>query len=148
MVSAQTITPKTAVITPKTADKVTEKRMGKQTTSSTKTTTTGSKKSNSRKSSGGMKEITARNANLKTCVQQFEKQFGDGAHYVLGSEPNWSDRRNFHRKSILGLGTRAVGGIPTGRVIEIFGPESRWKNNLGAARCGRVAEEGRDRGIY
>ena len=136
MVSAQTITPKTAAITPKTAaitpktaDKVTEKRMGKQTTSSTKTTTTRSKKSNSRKSSVGMKEITAQNANLKTCVQQIEKQFGDGAIMSLGqSQIGPIEGISTGSLSLdLALGGR---GIPTGRVIEVFGPESSGKTTL------------------
>jgi len=122
MVSAQTIMPKTA-------GKATEKRMGKQTTSSTKTTTTGSKKSNSRKSSVGMKEITARNANLKTCVQQIEKQFGDGAIMSLGGS-RCGPIEGISTGSLsldLALGGR---GIPKGRVVEIFGPESSGKTTL------------------
>ena len=122
MVSAQTIKPKTA-------DKATEKRMGKQTTSSTKTATAGSKKSNSRKSSAGMKEITAQNANLKTCVQQIEKQFGDGAIMSLG-ESRSGPIEGISTGSLsldLALGGR---GVPTGRIIEVFGPESSGKTTL------------------
>ncbi len=122
MVSAQTITPKTA-------DKATEKRMGKQTTSSTKTATAGSKKSNSRKASAGMKQITAQNANLKTCVQQIEKQFGDGAIMSLG-ESRSGPIEGISTGSLsldLALGGR---GVPTGRIIEVFGPESSGKTTL------------------
>jgi len=69
------------------------------------------------------------NGNLKTAVQQIEKQFGDGAIMPLGGEG---------RSQIQGIPTgclsldMALGGqgIPRGRIIEVFGPESSGKTTL------------------
>ncbi len=86
-------------------------------------------------SNGGKKAASAvetmlqQNSNLKTAVQQIEKQFGDGAIMPLGSE---------RRKRIEGIRTGSLSldvalggqGIPRGRVIEIFGPESSGKTTL------------------
>ncbi len=69
------------------------------------------------------------NAQLKTTLQQIEKQFGEGSIMPLGSE---------RRGPIKGISTGCLSldlalggpGIPRGRVIEIFGPESSGKTTL------------------
>ncbi len=66
---------------------------------------------------------------LKTTVAQIEKQFGDGAIMPLGA----------HRQGrIEGISTGSLSldmalggqGIPLGRVVEVFGPESSGKTTL------------------
>ena len=66
---------------------------------------------------------------LKTAVAQIEKEFGEGAIMPLGSD---------HVGRIEGIPTGSLsldialggGGIPRGRVVEVFGPESSGKTTL------------------
>jgi recombination protein RecA len=66
---------------------------------------------------------------LKTALQQIEKQFGEGSIMPLGAEAN---------VQIEGISTGSLSidlalggqGIPRGRIIETFGPESSGKTTL------------------
>ena len=66
---------------------------------------------------------------LKTTVAQIEKQFGEGAIMPLGAG-------GVHKITGISTGSlsldMALGGqgIPSGRVVEIFGPESSGKTTL------------------
>lgn len=67
---------------------------------------------------------------LNLAVGQIEKQFGKGSIMRLGSDSVLPDVATIPTGSIsldIALG---VGGIPRGRVIEIFGPESSGKTTL------------------
>ncbi|HEY5675214.1 MAG TPA: recombinase RecA, partial [Myxococcales bacterium] len=68
---------------------------------------------------------------IELAVSAIEKQFGKGAVMRLGSEePLVQDVSAISTGSVsldLALG---VGGIPRGRVIEIYGPESSGKTTL------------------
>jgi len=69
------------------------------------------------------------NATLKTALQQIEKQFGEGSIMPLGGE---------RTLAISGIPTGSLSldvalggqGIPRGRIIEVFGPESSGKTTL------------------
>ena len=66
---------------------------------------------------------------LDTVFSQIEKQFGEGSLMKLGSD---------QVKKIPAISTGAlsidlalgIGGVPKGRVIEIYGPESSGKTTL------------------
>jgi len=67
---------------------------------------------------------------LELAVQQIEKQFGKGAIMRLGGEKGAIPVEVVSTGSLgldLALG---VGGVPRGRVIEIYGPESSGKTTL------------------
>ncbi|HEY1599642.1 MAG TPA: recombinase RecA [Pirellulales bacterium] len=69
------------------------------------------------------------NPPLKNALAQIEKQFGEGAIMPLGSE---------HGAKIQGIQTGSLSldlalggqGVPKGRIVEIFGPESSGKTTL------------------
>ncbi len=67
---------------------------------------------------------------LELAVQQIEKQFGKGAIMRLGGERGVIPV-DVTSTGSLGLDlAHGVGGIPKGRVIEIYGPESSGKTTL------------------
>ena len=76
-----------------------------------------------------MAELIEQNQTLKNTLQQIEKQFGEGSIMPLGA-----DSKNY----IEGIPTGSLSldialggqGIPRGRIIEIFGPESSGKTTL------------------
>ncbi|MFO0913165.1 MAG: recombinase RecA [Pirellulales bacterium] len=66
---------------------------------------------------------------LKTTLQQIEKQFGQGAIMPLGKE-KWGAIEGIPTGSLsldLALGGQ---GVPRGRIIEVYGPESSGKTTL------------------
>ena len=66
---------------------------------------------------------------LEQAVQQIDRQFGKGALVRLGDKP---------QEAILSISTGSIGvdyalgigGVPRGRVVEVFGPESSGKTTL------------------
>jgi recombination protein RecA len=67
---------------------------------------------------------------LDLAVSQIEKQFGKGAIMKLGEQAHVHDIPVVSTGS-LGLDVAlGVGGLPRGRVVEIFGPESSGKTTL------------------
>ena len=70
-----------------------------------------------------------REKKLENVVSQIEKQFGEGSVMKLGSE-NIVQIPSISTGALsidLALG---IGGIPKGRVVEIYGPESSGKTTL------------------
>lgn len=67
---------------------------------------------------------------LKVALAQIDKQFGKGSVMFLGDENTNSDIKVVSTGSLsldIALG---IGGLPRGRVIEIYGPESSGKTTL------------------
>jgi len=68
---------------------------------------------------------------LEITISQIEKRFGKGSIMKLGEAATWPAVESIPSGSLaldLALG---VGGIPRGRVAEIFGPEGSGKTTLG-----------------
>lgn len=90
-----------------------------------------SAKSDGKKSGGSdaSREMLDDNPALKNTLAQIEKQFGEGAIMPLGNE---------HGPRIEGIPTGSLSldlalggqGIPRGRIVECFGPESSGKTTL------------------
>ncbi len=75
-------------------------------------------------------QITARSQAIKIALDQIEKQFGKGSIMRLGDRGSRLQIETIPTGSIaldLALG---VGGLPRGRIIEIYGPESSGKTTL------------------
>ncbi|GAB5411481.1 MAG: recombinase RecA [Chlamydiales bacterium] len=77
-----------------------------------------------------MSDNSAKKKALEAAVAHIEKQFGEGAIMTLGSH---TANRNFQVIPTgaisldLALG---IGGVPRGRIVEIYGPESSGKSTL------------------
>ncbi len=77
-----------------------------------------------------MFDLTEKLRTLKTVVQSVERQFGKGSLMQLG------DDEEVEPVSVIPTGSFAldlatgVGGLPRGRVVEIYGPESSGKTTL------------------
>lgn len=66
---------------------------------------------------------------LEGAISQIERQFGRGSIMRLGQQP--AVKVNVIPTGSLGLDAAlGVGGVPRGRVVEIFGPESSGKTTL------------------
>jgi len=71
-----------------------------------------------------------KNKALELALQQIEKQFGKGAIMKLGEEVA-SIAIDVIPTGSIGLDTAlGVGGVPRGRIVEIYGPESSGKTTL------------------
>lgn len=67
---------------------------------------------------------------IALALTQIERQFGKGAIMRMGGEAIYDDIKTISTGSI-GLDVAlGVGGVPRGRVVEIFGPESSGKTTL------------------
>lgn len=66
---------------------------------------------------------------LETALQQIEKQYGKGAIMRLG-QTKTLDVAAISTGSIALDAATGIGGLPRGRIIEIFGPESSGKTTL------------------
>ena len=66
---------------------------------------------------------------LEQAVAQIDKQFGKGALVRLGDKPH-AVIQSISTGSIGVDAALGIGGIPRGRVIEVFGPESSGKTTL------------------
>jgi recombination protein RecA len=77
--------------------------------------------------SGGDKEKTKA---VEMAFSQIEKQFGKGAIMRLGQKDAITTIPSISTGSISLDWALGIGGIPRGRVIEIFGPESSGKTTL------------------
>jgi protein RecA len=92
----------------------------------------------------GGTSVSDKNKAIELALSQIEKQFGKGAIMRLGNDEALPGVEAISTGAIsldLALG---VGGVPKGRVIEIFGPESSGKTTLALHI---VAEAMKDGGI-
>lgn len=81
------------------------------------------------------------NENLKTAVQQIEKQFGDGSIMPLTND-SVSKIRGISTGSLsldIALGGQ---GLPCGRIIEVYGPESSGKTTLALHTIAEAQKKG------
>jgi recombination protein RecA len=78
---------------------------------------------------------------IETAMVQIEKQFGKGSIMKLGSSPI-VDVPVIPSGSLALDRALGVGGIPRGRVIEIFGPESSGKTTLALHTLAEAQKQG------
>ncbi|MBQ2305243.1 MAG: recombinase RecA, partial [Firmicutes bacterium] len=66
---------------------------------------------------------------LEAALQQIQKQFGKGAIMKMGDESHLNIEAISTGSISLDMAT-GIGGVPKGRIVEIFGPESSGKTTL------------------
>src|SRR6478609_11037705 len=77
------------------------------------------------------RDVLAEHPQLKTTIAQIEKQFGEGSIMPLGAGEVAARRIQGIPTGSLSLDLALGGvGLPKGRIIEIFGPESSGKTTL------------------
>lgn len=76
------------------------------------------------------KETQGKEKALEVAVTQIEKQFGQGAIMRLGKEASKISVPIIPTGAITLDMALGVGGVPRGRIVEIFGPESSGKTTL------------------
>jgi recombination protein RecA len=77
-----------------------------------------------------MTQDTSKKKALDNAVSQIEKQFGKGSIMRLGSDYTIPDIAAISTGSISLDCALGIGGVPRGRVIEIYGPEASGKTTL------------------
>ena len=83
---------------------------------------------------------------LTSALGQIEKQFGKGAVMRLGDRVD--DAIETVSTGSLGLDIAlGIGGLPRGRVVEIYGPESSGKTTLTLQVIAKLPEERRHRRV-
>ena len=87
-----------------------------------------------------MSQVTGKDQALNLAVDQIKKQFGAGAIMQLGDEAK-IDVETFSTGS-LSLDIALGGGIPKGRIIEVYGPESSGKTTLTLHAVAEIQKQG------
>ncbi len=78
---------------------------------------------------------------LGTAMKQIEKDFGEGAIMKLGANPHMAVQA-VHTGSLSLDMALGIGGVPRGRIIEIFGPESSGKTTVALHIAAEVQKAG------
>ncbi len=86
-------------------------------------------------------ESAGRKAALEMAIASIEKQFGKGAIMTMGGDSSLGSVEVIPT-GILSVDIALGGGIPRGRVIEIYGPESSGKTTLATYMIGQVQKRG------
>ncbi len=88
------------------------------------------------------KEINQKAQALESAIMQIEKQFGKGSIMRLGDESKIVQIEAISSGSLeldIALG---IGGLPRGRVVEIYGPESSGKTTLSLHVAAEAQKQG------
>ncbi|MDZ7859610.1 MAG: recombinase RecA [Candidatus Krumholzibacteriota bacterium] len=75
-------------------------------------------------------------------VNQIEKQFGQGSIMLLGSDKSVVEVNSISTGSLALDIALGVGGVPRGRIIEIYGPEGSGKTTLASSIVANAQSKG------
>lgn len=77
-----------------------------------------------------MTQDQAKKKALELAVAHIEKQFGDGSIMTLGKHSQAREVLSIKTGAIALDAAIGIGGVPRGRIVEIYGPESSGKSTL------------------
>ena len=86
--------------------------------------------------------MNGKNKALEAAIAQIKKEYGEGAIMQLGNE---TDVLNVDHSSTGSLSldiALGIGGLPKGRIIEIYGPESSGKTTIALHAIAEIQENG------
>ena len=87
--------------------------------------------------------MTEKQKALDLAITSIEKQFGKGSIMKLGGGQSLYDNVPVYSTGSLGLDIAlGIGGLPKGRVVEIFGPESSGKTTLALSTAAQAQKAG------
>jgi len=87
-------------------------------------------------------EVDQRKLAIDAALGQIEKQFGKGSIMRLGADTKLAESTIISTGSLdldIALG---IGGFPTGRIVEIYGPESSGKTTLTLSAIAQTQKKG------
>jgi len=80
---------------------------------------------------------------LQAALTQIERQYGKGSVMRLGDDPRKGEAIDVVSTGSIGLDAAlGVGGLPTGRIVEIYGPESSGKTTLTLEAIAQAQKKG------
>ncbi|PKK90588.1 MAG: recombinase RecA [Candidatus Wallbacteria bacterium HGW-Wallbacteria-1] len=79
---------------------------------------------------------------LKKSLTEIVKRYGPGSVMRMGEGPSWMPSDVFSTGSPTLDQAIGIGGLPAGRIIEIFGPEGSGKTTLALSSMARAQERG------
>jgi recombination protein RecA len=88
------------------------------------------------------KENNQKSQALESAIMQIEKQFGKGSIMKLGDESMKVQIESISTGSLELDVALGIGGVPRGRVVEIYGPESSGKTTLALHIVGQAQKQG------
>ncbi len=89
-----------------------------------------------------MSQELAKKKALELALAQIEKQFGSGSIMTLGKNSATKEISVIKTGAISLDAALGIGGIPRGRIIEIYGPESSGKSTLATHLVANVQKNG------
>ena len=80
---------------------------------------------------------------LNLAITSIEKQFGKGSIMKLGTNESLYGRVPVYKTGSIGLDIAlGIGGLPKGRIVEIYGPESSGKTTLALSTIAQAQKQG------
>ncbi|NLL62044.1 MAG: recombinase RecA [Candidatus Atribacteria bacterium] len=90
------------------------------------------------------KDVSEREKALKMAMENIEHRFGKGSIMKFGDRPKLTGSNTISTGSLALDIALGIGGVPRGRIVEIFGPESSGKTTLALHM---IAEAQKNNGI-
>ncbi|MBM3208280.1 MAG: recombinase RecA, partial [Chlamydiae bacterium] len=88
------------------------------------------------------KDLSAKKKALELAISHIEKQFGQGSIMTLGKHSAMNEISAIPTGAISLDAALGIGGVPKGRIVEIYGPESSGKSTLATHIVANVQKSG------